>query len=101
MYDGYHLTNSRDISLDSITTLVHRSPNQTAKGKDEFNLNAELASLKRVRGQPPVSIPIDTWKRVQDDDTIQVQQYREEMCLWTSLQHIWKILGSSPMEFMQ
>ncbi len=29
MYDGYPLTDSRDLSLDSITTLVNRSPNQT------------------------------------------------------------------------
>jgi hypothetical protein len=67
MYVSYHIFNGRDTSLDSITTLVNLSPNQTATGIDEFDLNAELASLKRVRGQPPVAIPYDTWKRVQDD----------------------------------
>jgi hypothetical protein len=62
--------NCRDTSLDSITTLVNLSPNQT--GKDEFDLNAELASLKKVDNQPHIPIPIDIWKRVQDDTTIQV-----------------------------
>jgi hypothetical protein len=81
MYDGYPLTNCRDTSLDSITTLVNLSPNQT--GKDEFDLNAELASLKKVDNQPPIPIPIDIWKRVQDDTTIQVGG--ESIWMWTNI----------------
>ena len=83
MYEGYVIANIRDVSMDSHTTLINASPSRTAspndvKGNQESGLILELNALKRVRGQPPIPMPFDTWKRVQNDDTIQVQQYRRQ-----------------------